>query len=184
MNFFTRQEWKCALLLLIVMAVGCFAAPKLDKRLNGTWTGVMDGDSVELRFKNGNFVSFVGGVFEGKGTYTTDNGTFDMDETHVFGSVYNHIFANQGLRNVIFESRWYLINEFIIEMKSMLLKSGYSVEQVEAFISAILVQPPAPYSVDKKNLTIAFKIKIGDETIDRVLVLTRKSKRAVLLKIR
>jgi len=173
MNFFTRQGWKCAL-LLVVMVVGSSAAPKLDKRLNGIWTGVMDGNAVEYRFKNGTYMTSVGGVLSGRGTYITDSGTITMDETHVFGSVYNAIFANAGLRNVNFESRWYLSNEFIIELKSILLKSDCCVEQVEAFISALLVMPPTPYSVDKKNLIIAFKMKIGDKTIDRVQVLTKK----------
>jgi hypothetical protein len=173
MKIFTVAKFGLALLLVVMLDV-CSAATKPDNRLDGKWTGVLDGVEVEFRFKNGNYVSFVSGVFEGKGTYTTDNGTITMDQTHVFGSVYNTHFANMGLRNVNFESRWYLSNEFIIELRSILLKSGLDTKQIDVLISALMAMPPAPYNVDEKNLIIAFKINIGSEKMDRVLILTKK----------
>jgi hypothetical protein len=169
MSFITRQGWCLALLLAVVTVVGC-SASKSDKRLDGTWVGVVDGNDVEYRFKNGTFESFLSGGSEGKGTYTADNGTLTMDQTHIFGSVYNTYFSKMGLRDVNLESKWYSSTEFVVELKSILLNSGVGTKQVDDLIYSLMTMPPATYTVDDKNLVIAFNFESGNH----VVTLTKK----------
>lgn len=176
MKFFTvtKQAWAAAL-AVGVLAIGCFAAQP-DSRLNGTWVGTMNGDNVELKFKNGTFESIYDGIPGDKGTYTTDKGTLTMDATHVFGGAINASLTKQGLRGVNFESKWYSATGFVVELRSFLLKSGVPAELADELVYVLLTTPPATYSVDDKSLILTFSLTIRGESHKVVGIFTRKER--------
>ena len=146
-----KRSWLGILVMVLVFGmtvVGNLEA-QTDRHLNGTWIKFSDGVEDELRLRNGNFEEFINGVPVCRGTYTTNNGKIDWTVTQLFGEGMNQLIKtfNTGL-----ESKWYSRNEFIIAIRSALMRLDIPEEIINELIAIIISPPQDTYSVDGNTL--------------------------------
>lgn len=125
-----------------------------DSRLNGKWSGVVQGIEIELNLNNGNYESTSNGVSDSRGTYTSINDKFTLKPTHIYGESFNKSAGADYL-----EPKWYTVNEFILAFRAIFLELGVSADLINQLINMIISPPSTTYSVDTNTLILTVSIE-------------------------
>jgi hypothetical protein len=141
-----------------------------DSRLDGTWDQLEYGVHYELKMRNGNFEELYDDIPWRRGIYTTSNRELTVVPTHIFGGGWNFLVSDSGI-NFGVESKWYSFNEFVMTIKSSLLRLGAPEREADEFVkSAISSNTTSSYSVDNNTLILISEL-LGERI---VINLTKK----------
>jgi len=153
----TRKHWLGFFLITILLGFVIIENlhSQTDNRLNGTWITGEDETGFELRFNNGNFERFLGGIPWDRGTYTINNNELIFTVTHSFGEgLLNDLFDAFGVSRL--ESRWYSNDEFILAIVPIFIEMGFSENVINDLLSSMnsAINQSFIYSLDADMLIL------------------------------
>ena len=133
--------------IFILIFIGCNNNLTNDSRLNGKWIDEISGTYI-MKFNNGVFETYDNGEPIFKGIYTANDGIYDAEITHFFGSRFCISFELEPL----LEKKWYPINE----LKNILLNNYNMTEkEINEQFKFDQKSPPLKYSIVNNKLILS-----------------------------